>query len=97
MDACVAQRVLALPFIVICGLGGEGVAHKFSIQIARMIGLLQWKAKIIQGKDIFEKFRILKCANAACLTAVVERMGECVGLCVEVVVVPRSVSYTHLL
>ena len=37
VDAGMAQRVFALPLVIIGGLGGESVADEFGVEIARMI------------------------------------------------------------
>ena len=37
VDARMAQRVLALPLVVVGGLGGIGVADELRVEIARMV------------------------------------------------------------
>src|SRR6202043_1234396 len=37
VNARMVQRVFALPLIIVGGLGGKRVPHKFCIQVARMI------------------------------------------------------------
>ena len=90
VDARVAQGVFALALVVVGGLGGEGVADKFGIEIARMVRLLQRKAEIVHGEDVFEKLRLLEVADAAGLARGIERVRERVGARVEIVIVAST-------
>ena len=92
MDARVTQSVLALALIVIGGLGGEGVADEFGVEITRMTGGFERKAEIVHGEDVFEELGFLKVANAAGLARIVEGMRECIGAGVKVVVVTGLVD-----
>ena len=54
--------------------------------------MLQREPEVVHGEDVFEQFGIVEIADAAGLARVVERMGQLVGACVEVVIVLRLVD-----
>src|SRR6185437_6935415 len=68
VDAGVAQRVLALALVIVGGLGGEGVAHEFGIQIAGMVRRFEGEAEVVHGEDVFKELGVVEVTNAAGLT-----------------------------
>ena len=92
VNARVAQGVFGQALDLVDRLGGIGVAHELRVEIARMIGRLQGETKIVHGENVFEKFRFLEVADTAGLARWVETVRECVGACVEIVVVARFVD-----
>ena len=79
--------MFALPLIIIGRLDGVGVADELRVEIQRVIWLPQRKAEVVNGKDIFQQFRLRKVTNATCLPGRVERVGQRIGARVEVVVI----------
>ena len=76
VDAGMAQRVLALAFVVVGGFGGISVTHEFSIQILGMVGLLEREAEIVHGEDVFKELGRLEVTDAAGLTRRVQRRAR---------------------
>ena len=70
------------------------MADEFGVQVAGMIGRLQWEAEVVHGEDVFEEFGFLEVADAAGRSRGIEAMSEGIGADVKVVVVARFVD-TH--
>ena len=87
VNAGMAHRMLGEALHLIDSLGGIGVADEFGVQISRMIRRLQRKTEVVHGENIFEKFRLLKVADASGLAGRVQLVGHRVGANIEIVVV----------
>ena len=87
VNAGMPHRVLRKPFGVVDCLGRKGVAHKFSIQVTRMIRRLQRKSEIVHSEHIFQKLRFLEVPNTAGLPRWIELVSKRVGASVEIMVV----------
>ena len=92
VNARMAERVFALPLVVIGGLGGVGVADELRVEVARMIRLSQRESKVVDGEDILEKLGLFEVTDAACLTRRIESVREGVSASVKVVIVWRLVD-----
>src|SRR6202021_3146733 len=92
VDPGMTQCVFREPFRVVYGLGGKGVPDEFGIQVKRVAGSSERKTKVVDGKHIFEKFRLLKVSDSSGRAGRVELMGEGIGTSIEVVIVPRFVN-----
>lgn len=56
MNAGVTQRVFRKPFGIVETLRWKGMADKFRIQIQRVIWRTEGESKIVDGKNILDKF-----------------------------------------
>src|SRR5207247_1222634 len=77
---------------VIDGFRRVGMAYKFRIQIARMVGRLQREPEVVHRKHVFEEFRLLEVANAASLSRGIELVCSRIRASVEVVIVQRLID-----
>ena len=87
MNACVAQSVFALTFVIVDRFGWKSVADKLGIQIAGMVRRFEREAEIIHREYVFKKFRLLEIANTPGLPRIVERVRERIRSHIEGVVI----------
>ena len=89
-----AHGVLGQALDLVNRFGGIGVPDKFGVEVARMMGRLQGKTKIVHGENVFEEFRLLEVADATSGPGGVEAMSQSVGADVKIVIVARFIN-TH--
>ena len=65
VNAGVTKCVLALALVVVGGLGWVGVADKLGVEVLAVDGLLERKAEVVHGEDVFEELGLLEVPNAA--------------------------------
>src|SRR5271163_5170020 len=87
VDPSVAQGMFPLTLIVVCRLGGVGMANEFSVKVEWVIGLAKRKIKIIDGEDVFEQLGFFERSNTAGLPRRIECVSEPVGPGIETVVI----------
>ena len=54
VHTCMTERVLRQPLAAVVRFGYISVPNEFCVQITRVVGLFEWKPKIIHRKDIFQ-------------------------------------------
>ena len=69
----VADGVFLEAFLVVDGLGGEGVADELGVEVEGVVGGLEGEAEVVHGEDVFEELGVVEVADAAGLAALVSR------------------------
>src|ERR1700736_3162591 len=92
MDPRMPQGMLSLSLVVIGRLRWERMSHKLCVEIARMIRLFEWKAKIVHGENVFEELRLLEVPYPTRLTSRVEQVSQSIRAGVETVIVSGLVD-----
>src|SRR5258705_10242514 len=92
MDPRMSQGMLTLSLVVIGRLRWEGMSHKLRVEIARMVGLFEWKPKIVHGEHVFEELRLLEVPYPSRLTSRIEQVSQSIRSGVETVIVLRLVN-----
>ena len=63
MNTSMTNGVLSEALHIVDSLGGIGVTHEFSIQVAGVVRRLQWESEVVHGKHIFQELRLLGIAD----------------------------------
>src|SRR5882724_579423 len=84
--------MLSLSLVVIGRLCGESMSHKLCVEIARMVGLFEWKPEIVHGEHVFEELRLLEVPYATRLTSRIKQVSQRIRAGVETVIVLRLVD-----
>ena len=92
MNTSMTNGVLSEALHIVDGLGGIGVTHEFSIQVAGVIRRLQWESEVVHGKHIFQELRLLGIADPPGLARRIKLMRQGVRPRVKVMIVPGFVD-----